>query len=243
MTQQPLYAVVVLFCIAGRIFKELFQCGVYMVNTVNLAKKYQALEKSIATKRAALVIGSNRASQMLDKLRECIRLGESTGDIAEDLMYLQKGSPDPQVAECYRAIQLKIAGKTGTLVVVAVSTRGAYDDSFESPTIDHGITQIYAGVLTGDKLVVEKENGMGFLQTKERLYYSRHLQRIDDCPIRVHAPRDHPWHISGVELFMGKEIEELYRKHYGFRNFVLEKSSENTLKHFSGLPVPELVLT
>ncbi len=213
-----------------------------MVNATTLAQNYQAQEKSVDKKRFALEASSRRMSQTLKSLRECIRAGESTGDLSLDLMYLQDGAPDREVADFYKKIQIKIAGKASALVVAAFSTRGAYDDAHDSPVIDQGITLIYAGVLTDDKLVVERERGVGLLQTKRHLFFVSHLQRIDGGSIHIAAPKAYPYHIAGVELYIGQDIEELYRKYDTFRSFVLEKKNEYILKQLPDMPIPELVL-
>lgn len=199
-------------------------------------------ERKAEAAAAALKTAKARRADSLKNIRAAIRKGRTTGDIAEDLMYLQGGDPDPAVAEFFRTVQAKIAGKTGSLVVIAMSTRISYSED-DPELMEQGITRIYGGVLTGDRLLVDRQYGHAQLPTKSHLMYLGHLNREDEGPISFDAPRPKPYTVYKLDMYVGDEIYDLYASHFEFRDFVLEQRDVPYWGGFlNAFPTPQLVL-
>jgi hypothetical protein len=203
----------------------------YVAKTLFVSILQNRLRETVANKQ-----------QLLVEIRTRLRGGESTGDPALDFMYIQDGEPDLTVAEFYMATKEKIRDKTGRLVVISVQTRGAYDDSHDSHIVDHGITEVYAGVLTSDQIEIRRDAGVCILHTVNHLRYRQHYQNVYMGPIWIHPPRSHPHTIAGVELFVDDEVQNLYKSYPQFRNFVLERKKSDIEQQMPILPVPELEL-
>ena len=213
-----------------------------MPDIKGLTTAYSVSSGEVIAAAAALKAAKATQSKALRDIRTTIRKGGTTGDVAEDLMYLQGGPPDPAMADFFRSVQGKLAGKTGSLVVIAISKRSEYSDS-DPELMECGVSEICGGILTSDTLMVDRKYDFAELPVASHLLYLHYLNRVDEGSILFSPPRPKPYYVYGVDVYVGDEIFDLYASQPQFGEFILTmKGLPGRPALFDAFPVPALVL-
>src|SRR5580704_11731154 len=105
-----------------------------------------------ATGAAAVQSAQETTRKAWMDLISLIRAGGTTGNVVDDYIIVTSGHLDPQCQIRYKAIEEKLAGKTGELILVHRVVKIPWKHSFGRGWEYRHETKYFLGVLTTDHL-------------------------------------------------------------------------------------------
>lgn len=120
------------------------------------------LKEALAQARSATASAKEeleKAQSCTKAVREGILAGSSTGDPIQDYLIVKFGVIDEAARERYVAINDKLKGKTGELIVIHYTERVVTKHRFAGPNDYEDVVRTRLAILTGDALRFSFEDG------------------------------------------------------------------------------------